>query len=62
MIFLAIEFANKIKKVEELMKSLKNKENESYPCVFTDPLKKGKDVEKRKIRNNRNYKFHGLDI
>ena len=53
--FLATELTNKIKKVEELMKSLKNKESESYPCVFTDSLVKGRDIEKRKIRNNRNH-------
>ena len=54
-IALATELTNKIKKVEELMKSLKNKESESYPCVFTDSLTKGRDIEKRKIRNNRNH-------
>ena len=54
-ISLATELTNKIKKVEELMKSLKNKESESYPCVFTDSLAKGRDIEKRKIRNNRNH-------
>ena len=54
-IFLATELTNKIKKVEELMKSLKDKESESYPCVFTDSLVKGRDIEKRKIRNNRNH-------
>ena len=37
------------------MKSLKNKESEPYPCVFTDSLVKGRDIEKRKIRNNRNH-------
>ena len=55
-ISLATELStNKIKKVEELMKSLKNKESESYPCVFTDSLAKGRDIERRKIRNNRNH-------
>ena len=54
-ISLATELTNKIKKVEELMKSLKNKESESYPCVLTDFLAKGRDIEKRKIRNNRNH-------
>ena len=54
-ISLATELANKLKKVEELMKSLENKKSESYPCVFTDSLVKGRDVEKRIIRNNRNH-------
>ena len=54
-ISLATELTNKIKKVEELMKSLQNKESESYPCVFTDSLVKGRDIEKRKLRNNRNH-------
>ena len=54
-IALTTELTNKIKKVEELMKSLQNKESESYPCVFTDSLAKGRDIEKRKIRNNRNH-------
>lgn len=46
---------NKIKKVEEMMKTLQDKESESYPCVFTDSLVKGREKEKRKIRNNRNH-------
>ena len=37
------------------MKSLEHKKSESYPCVFTDSLVKGRDVEKRIIRNNRNH-------
>ena len=52
---LTTELTNKIKEVEELMKSLKNKESESYPCVFTDSLVKGWDIEKCKIKNNRNH-------
>ena len=48
------ELTNKMKEVEELMRSLKDKESESYPCVFTDSLVKGRDIEKSKIRNNRN--------
>ena len=48
------DLTNKMKEVEELMRSLKNKESESYPCVFTDSLVKGRDIEKSKIRNNRN--------
>ena len=31
---LATGLTNKIKKVEEMMKALQNKESESYPCVF----------------------------
>ena len=54
-ISLTAELTNKMKEVEELMRSLKNKESESYPCVFTDSLAKGRDLEKRKIRNNRNH-------
>ena len=50
-LLLATELTNKIKKVEEMMKALQNKESESYPCVFTDSLVKGKEKEKRKIRN-----------
>ena len=37
------------------MKTLQDKESESYPCVFTDSLVKGREKEKRKIRNNRNH-------
>ena len=37
------------------MKSLQNKESESYPFVFTDSLVEGRDIEKRKLRNNRNH-------
>ena len=33
------------------MKALQNKESESYPCVFTDSLVKGREKEIRKIRN-----------
>ena len=33
------------------MKSLKTKESESYPCVFTDSYEKRRDIEKHKIRN-----------
>ena len=48
---LATELTNKIKKVEDMMKALQNKESESYPCVFTDFSVKGREIEKRKIRN-----------
>ena len=52
---LATELTNKIKKVEEMMKALQNKESESYPCVFTDSSVKGREKEKRKIRNEKNH-------
>ena len=52
---LATELTNKIKKVEEMMKALQNKESESYPCVFTDSSVKGREKEKRKIRNVKNH-------
>ena len=48
---LATELTNKIKKVEDLMKALQNKESESYPFVFTDSSVKGREVERGKIRN-----------
>ena len=51
---LATELTNKIKKVEEMMKALQNKESESYPCVFTDSVK-GREKEKSKIRNAKNH-------
>ena len=50
---LATELTNKIKKVEEMMKALQNEESESYPCVFTDSSDKGREKEKRKIRNEK---------
>ena len=50
---LATELTNKIKKVEEMMKALQNKESESYPCVFNDSSVKGREKEKRKIRNEK---------
>lgn len=37
------------------MKALQNKESESYPCVFTDSSVKGREKEKRKIRNEKNH-------
>ena len=52
---LATELTNKIKKVEEMMKALQNKESESYPCVFTDSSVKGREKEKRKIRNEKKH-------
>ena len=52
---LATELTNKIKKVEEMMKTLQNKERESYPCVFADSSVKGREKEKRKIRNVKNH-------
>ena len=52
---LATELTNKIKKVEEMMKALQNKESECYPCVFTDSSVKGREKEKRKIRNEKNH-------
>ena len=48
---LATKLTNKIKKVADVMKALRNKESESYRCVFTDSSVKGREVEKRKIRN-----------
>ena len=48
---LATELTNKIKKVEDMMKALQNKESESYPFLFTDSSVKGREMEKRKIRN-----------
>ena len=44
---LATELTDKIKKVEEMMKALQNKESESYPCVFTDSSVKGRGKEKQ---------------
>ena len=41
--------------VEEMMKALQNKESESYPCVFTDSSVKGREKERRKIRNEKNH-------
>ena len=52
---LATELTNKIKKVEDMMKALQDKESESYPCVFTDFSVKGREIEKRKIRNVKNH-------
>ena len=52
---LATELTNKIKKVEEMMKALQNKESESYPCVFNDSSVKGREKEKRKIRNEKKH-------
>lgn len=52
---LATELTNKIKKVEDMMKALQNKESESYPCVFTDSSVRGREKEKRKIRNAKNH-------
>ena len=52
---LATELTNKIKKVEEMMKALQNKESESYPCVFTDSSVKGRDRE-RKTQNQKRKK------
>ena len=52
---LATELTNKIKKVEEIMKALQNKESECYPCVFTDSSVKGREKETRKIRNEKNH-------
>ena len=52
---LATELTNKIKKVEEIMKALQNKESKCYPCVFTDSSVKGRKKEKRKIRNEKNH-------
>ena len=37
------------------MKALQNKESECYPCVFTDSSVKGREKEKRKIRNEKNH-------
>ena len=37
------------------MKTLQNKESESYPCVFADSSVKGREKEKRKIRNVKNH-------
>lgn len=45
---LATELTNKIKKVEEIMKALQNKESESYPCVFTGSSVKGREKENEK--------------
>ena len=50
---LVLATTNKIKKVEEMMKALQNKESESYPCVFTDYSVKGREKEKRKITNEK---------
>ena len=52
-IALATELTDKIKKVEEMMKTLHNKKSESYPCVFSDCSGKGREKEKRKIVNNK---------
>ena len=52
-IALATELTDKIKKVEEMMKTLDNKKSESYPCVFSDCSGKGREKEKRKIVNNK---------
>ena len=52
---LATELTNKIKKVEDMMKALQNKESESYPFVFTASSVKGREIEKRKIRNVKNH-------
>ena len=57
---LATELTNKIKKVEEMMKALQNKEIESYPCVFTDSSVKGREKEKRKIRNEKNTREEAI--
>ena len=45
---LATKLTNKIKKVEDKMKALQNKESEPYPCVFTDSSVKGREIEKRR--------------
>ena len=50
---LATELTNKIKKVEEIIKTLQNKESEPYPCVFTNTLVKGRERETRKIKNKK---------
>ena len=52
-IALATELTDKIKKVEEMMKTLDNKKSESYPCVFSDCSGKGMEKEKHKIVNNK---------
>ena len=52
---LATELTNKIKKVEEIMKALQNKESESYPCVFTGSSVKGREKENEKSEMKKNH-------
>ena len=49
---LATKLTNKIKKVEDKMKALQNKESESYPFVFTDFSVKGREIEIRNVKNH----------
>ena len=39
--------------MEEMMKALRNKGSESYPCLITESLVKGMEKDKRKVRNHK---------
>ena len=45
--------------MEEMNKALQNKESESYPCVLTESLVKGKEKDYRKMRNHKKARAGG---